>query len=160
MEKPEISKTTFDDIFSDKSPAIKKTNDQKTEKAVHPEWIRIQEGFVWVATREFSQREKSKNTIDAQKACDFYVYFKQWKKETAGLSSPRSIRMNRNYQKIIGLGESVLPLILAELQREPNDWLYALEMIAKDEENPVTDEMGFKESLNAWINWGKTKGYL
>ena len=114
----------------------------------------------FIYTSGFSQEPKRESPIDAQKVSEFYFYKEKWKKETAALSSPASIRMNRNYQKIIGLGNSIIPLILAELERQPDDWFYALEMLTKDEENPTTEEMGFTESVKAWVNWGKNKGYI
>ncbi len=43
------------------------------------------------------------------------------------------------YQRIIGIGWPVVPLILDELQREPDQWFWALEAI--------TDENGGRRHL-------------
>ncbi len=90
----------------------------------------------------------------------FKEFTKAWKKETGGMSSPSSIWMNRNYQKIIGLGPEVIPLILKELAREHDDWFYALEMLVDDKDNPVTEEMGFNDSVAAWLKWGKDSSLI
>ena len=37
----------------------------------------------------------------------------------------------RPYQRIIGMGLPVVPLILEELEREPDQWFWALEAITK-----------------------------
>ena len=39
--------------------------------------------------------------------------------------------MLKPYQRIIGLGLPVVPLILEELNREPNQWFWALEAITE-----------------------------
>ena len=84
---------------------------------------------------------------------------KKWKEETAGESSVSSIVMNRNYQKIMGMGCSAIEFILKDLEEEKRDWLWALEMIVDDEDNPITPETrnSFKKSVGAWIAWGKKK---
>lgn len=130
------------------------------DKIQEAKWIRLQSGDFQIISVSSSQKKQVDLSVDPQKASDFYFYKKKWEEEIAGLSSPRSISLNRNYQKIISLGKSILPLIITELKREPDYWFYALEIIVDDEENPVTDDMGFKESVNAWIKWGEKRGYI
>jgi hypothetical protein len=102
--------------------------------------------------------------LESLKQRELEIKFKEllarWKTETGGMSSPSSIRMNRNYQKIIGLGRAVIPLILQELVNKPDDWFYALEMLVDDNENPITEDMGFNESTAAWLRWGKDRRIL
>ena len=64
------------------------------------------------------------------------------------------------YQQIIGLGQPAVPLILEELQREPDHWFWALEAITQ--ENPVPQEARGKvrQMAQAWIAWGKQQGHL
>jgi len=65
-----------------------------------------------------------------------------------------------SYQNIIGMGPAVVPLILKELEKEPDHWFWALEAITG--ENPVGEnEAGDLEaSARAWVQWGKQKGIL
>jgi len=56
--------------------------------------------------------------------------------------------------------EIILPLIIKELNREPNFWFKALKVISG--ENPVKPEEfnNYKLVTKAWLDWGKKKGYL
>jgi len=83
-----------------------------------------------------------------------------WKRNTRHLSNVAQISLVFSYQNIIGMGPAVVPLILKELEREPDHWFWALEAITG--ENPVGEnEAGDLEaSARAWVQWGKQKGIL
>ena len=76
------------------------------------------------------------------------------------LENVAQMAMLRPYQKIIGMGWDAVPLILEELQREPDQWFWALEAITG--ENPVAPEAAGKvqRMAQAWIEWGKQHGYI
>jgi hypothetical protein len=59
----------------------------------------------------------------------FQRLVKQWKKETAHLSNIGKKALHPAYQEIIGMGEVAVPLLLAEMRREPDDWFWALHAI-------------------------------
>jgi hypothetical protein len=84
----------------------------------------------------------------------------EWKEQSRFLSNSAQMAMLKPYQRIIGLGLPVVPLILEELDREPNQWFWALEAIT--EQNPVPPEAKGKVRLmaQAWIEWGKQQGYV
>lgn len=84
----------------------------------------------------------------------------QWKAECALISSTNDMATNFAYQQIVGMGPDVLPILLEEMQREPDHWSWALRAITG--ENPVQPEHRGKLSLIAqdWIAWGKERGYL
>jgi hypothetical protein len=84
----------------------------------------------------------------------------EWKEKSRYLSNTAQMAMLRPYQSIIGMGELAVPLLLEELQRAPDQWFWALEAIT--EEDPVPQEAAGKvrEMAQAWIEWGKQKGYL
>src|SRR5438067_557852 len=84
----------------------------------------------------------------------------EWKERSRFLSNTAQMAMLPPYQRIIGIGEPAVPLILEELEREPDQWFWALEMIT--EQNPVPPEAAGKVRLmaQAWIEWGKKQGYL
>jgi hypothetical protein len=85
---------------------------------------------------------------------------KEWKEKSQFLSNTAQMALLRPYQGIIGMGWPVVPLILEELQSEPNQWFWALEAIT--EENPVTPEAqgNVRQMADAWIDWGKRRGLL
>jgi hypothetical protein len=84
----------------------------------------------------------------------------EWKEQSRYLSNTAQIAMLPSYQRIIGMGTSVVPLILDELQREPDQWFWALEAIT--EQNPVPPESAGQVRLTAqaWIEWGRQHGYF
>jgi hypothetical protein len=83
-----------------------------------------------------------------------------WKSKTRHLSNTAQISLVFPYQMIIGMGPQVVPLILAELEKETDHWFWALEAITG--ENPVAKhEVGDMEaSAQAWLSWGKRNGLL
>ena len=68
--------------------------------------------------------------------------------------------MLRLYQQIIGLGPSVLPVLVGELAREPDHWFWALEAITG--QNPVPAEAvgNVAAMTEAWLAWGRREGLL
>ena len=84
----------------------------------------------------------------------------KWLEETLNVSSVSDIVLNEGYQEIIGMGKSVVPLILRKLQHSPQHWLCALRVITG--ENPVKKESigRIKRMAKDWIDWGVEKGYL
>lgn len=83
-----------------------------------------------------------------------------WKRETAFTSSLHDIVMNTAYQRIIGLGPKVIPLILHELQRRPNHWFWALKALTAADPVKDEDRGDVAKMAEAWIEWGKKVKYL
>ena len=83
-----------------------------------------------------------------------------WKSKTRHLSNTAQISLVFSYQNIIGLGPAAVPLILAELQKEPDHWFWALEAITG--QNPVSKDAAgnMQASAEAWIQWGRKNGHL
>lgn len=83
-----------------------------------------------------------------------------WKAQSRHLSNVAQISLVFSYQSIIGMGPEVVPLILAELDKEPDHWFWALEAITG--ENPVGDDIAgdMEASAEAWVQWGRKNGLL
>jgi hypothetical protein len=90
----------------------------------------------------------------------FARFAAEWTEQSHYLSNTAQLAMLRPYQRIIGMGWPAVPLLLEELQREPDLWFWALEAITG--ENPVPPEAAGKVRLmaQAWIDWGKKQGLL
>ncbi len=101
-------------------------------------------------------------TVDGSKPLHerFRELTDDWKSRTRHLSNTAQIALVFSYQKLIGLGPPVVPLILAELENEPDHWFWALEAITG--ENPVSNEDAgdMDASAKAWIQWGKQQGLI
>lgn len=63
------------------------------------------------------------------------------------------------YQAIIGLGEPAVPLVLKELEQQPDRWFAALRAITGA--NPVREEDcgDVTRMAESWIEWGRANGY-
>jgi len=82
----------------------------------------------------------------------------QWRRDTRYLSSVTRMAMHPAYQRIIGMGRPALPFILKELQQRGDHWLWALFAITG--EDPASPDATFHEAVQAWLEWGRQKGYL
>jgi len=89
----------------------------------------------------------------------FRQLFARWRKETEVLSSLSQIVLHSSYQQIIGLGAPAIPLILAELQKEPVMLFPALMAISGT--NPVPREHRGNVAAMArdWLQWGRENEY-
>jgi len=84
----------------------------------------------------------------------------QWKEESRFLSNTAQMAMLRPYQAIIGMGEPALPFILEELEREPDQWFWALEAITEENPAPQDAAGNVRQMAQAWIEWGRHRGLL
>lgn len=81
-----------------------------------------------------------------------------WRQETKFLSFAQQRAVHPAYQRIIGMGWAAVPLILRELQRQPEHWLWALQAITGEE--PARNTAGFGAAADAWLRWGRERGLL
>jgi hypothetical protein len=83
----------------------------------------------------------------------------EWHRDTDMLSDSTRSVMHPAYQRIIGLGPQVVPLILREMRAHGGHWFWALRAITG--EDPVTPEMAGKirPMQQAWLTWASEKGY-
>ena len=68
--------------------------------------------------------------------------------------------MHPDYQQIIGMGAAVLPILLRELQREPDHWFWALRSIAGMNPVPEADQGDVAKMAADWIVWGRERGIV
>lgn len=90
----------------------------------------------------------------------FFELKTKWKNDTIMSSSIYEISMHPAYQRIIGMGKEAIPLILEELSKNAGHWFWALKSIT--DEDPVLPEQrgNIKKMTNAWLKWGKERGYI
>jgi len=82
----------------------------------------------------------------------------RWEAETALESVVTRKAMHAAYQRIIGMGNTAVPWILARLQRAPGQWFWALTAITG--EDPAYGQETVQGASMAWIQWGRTHGLL
>ena len=83
----------------------------------------------------------------------------EWETETALLSISDQAAQHPAHHAIIGMGEPVVPLILARMQSQGGHWFHALHAITGA--NPIKpSERGNIAAMQAaWQEWGKLNRY-
>ncbi len=84
---------------------------------------------------------------------------REWKTERGPTSSTTEMSMLPSYQRIIGLGPAVVPLLLRELEREPDHWFWALKAITGADPVPAASRGKLREMAQHWLVWGREQGY-
>lgn len=91
-------------------------------------------------------------------ASNFRELVEQWYRDTRHMSSATKMMKHPAYQRIVEMGESAVPLLLQELNSHHDHWLPALNEITG--EDPAPEGSNFSEAVEAWLEWGRKKGYL
>ena len=75
----------------------------------------------------------------------------EWKDQSRYLSNTAQMAMLPSYQRIVGMGWPVVPLILESLVREPDHWFWALHALTGAEPVPfgVRGTSG-ASAISAW----------
>lgn len=84
---------------------------------------------------------------------EFKANYLQWLEDSMFDSLPDRMRRHSSYQSIVATGDRVVPLIAAELRREPSFLFLALEDITQGD--PVPDEArgNLSQTVAAWLSW-------
>jgi hypothetical protein len=83
----------------------------------------------------------------------------EWKASRGPATTVRVMTQHPAYKAIIGLGESVIPLLLEELDREPDHWFAALRAITGANPGRLEDRGNLEKMAASWIEWGRENGY-
>jgi len=121
-------------------------------------YLRQSETFVPVTMQQRAHVTPRRATPNVALRRRFSKLATQWRSETAVESSVSRRTMHWAYQQIIGLGPDALPLILEELERETDDWFWALAAITG--EDPAEGMETLDSAAEAWLEWGRSKGHL
>jgi hypothetical protein len=92
-------------------------------------------------------------------AVRFHVLAQRWKTETSHHSNISKRALHPAYQEIIGMGKAAIPLVLAELRREPDDWFWALHAITGANPVPPESRGNLRLMTDAWLQWGLAQGF-
>jgi hypothetical protein len=84
----------------------------------------------------------------------------QWEKERPrGADAHESIDTPA-YAAIIKMRYRAIRPLLLILRRKPDHWFYALNQITGHNPVPPQSEGRLNEMADAWINWGRERGYI
>jgi hypothetical protein len=88
---------------------------------------------------------------------DFRSLVTQWKSGRRDISTFTKMTAHPAYQKIIKMGKAATPLILQELEKEPDYWFGALTEIEGIDPIAVKSRGKMNEMTEAWLTWAKKK---
>jgi hypothetical protein len=60
-----------------------------------------------------------------------------------------------SFKKIVDMKEVVVPLILKEIETQPDLLYLALQLIMGDDPVPRSDKGNVRAAVDAWIEWGR-----
>ena len=93
-------------------------------------------------------------------APEFHRLAAEWRELSAHLSNSMQMAMLPSYQRIIGMGPGVVGLILADLERKPDFWFWALEHLTGEDPIPADARGRVRLMAAAWVRWGYERGLL
>ena len=68
--------------------------------------------------------------------------------------------MHSAYQRLIGLGPQVIPLILGELAKRPGHWFWALSALTGADPVAPADRGQLPAMTASWLQWGRVNGWI
>lgn len=84
-----------------------------------------------------------------------------WKRDTDHISVEGEIATHEAYQSIISMGAPAIPLIMEDLQQKPHHWFIALDALTGESQELPEEDYGSINALSeAWVKWGKSRGYI
>jgi hypothetical protein len=89
----------------------------------------------------------------------FHRLVHQWKEERGPTSSAMRMAMHPAYRAIVAMGQPAIPLLLAELERQPDHWFIALHELTGAEPVPAVSRGRIDDMAAAWIQWGRAHGF-
>jgi len=107
-----------------------------------------------------SERKAGLLAVPPQVRAKFERLTREWKSQSEFLSSPTAIALLPAYQKIIGMGPDIVPLILHELEREPDQWFWALKAITDADPVPPEHAGAVDLMVEDWLRWGREQGLV
>jgi hypothetical protein len=85
-----------------------------------------------------------------------------WHSERGATSSITQMVICRSYQRIIGMGDKAIPLILRDLEdhvEDPDHWFWALQALTGANPVPAEDRGDMSKMARAWLEWAYLAGY-
>jgi len=95
-----------------------------------------------------------------QQSVRFRDLMTKWRSERRATSSITAMAMCDAYQRMIGMGPSVIPFIIAQLRsegEEPDQWFWALQVLSEIDPVSEEDRGDFTKMAAAWISWAENE---
>lgn len=102
-----------------------------------------------------SEQKLLENPVEQQ----FRSLVAAWKAARGVSSSLTEMFAQPAYREIIAMDETIMPYLLAELEREPDWWFAALKTITGADPVAAANRGRLAEMTQAWLEWGRAHGY-
>ena len=112
-----------------------------------------------MAVTDTNEPPATSAAIDARLEERFLELAAQWRTDTRFLSSMTQMALHPAYQQILGMGPQVVPLLLRELDRNPDHWFWALTAITGADPIKPEDRGHLRKMSEAWLQWGREHGF-
>lgn len=89
---------------------------------------------------------------------EFNNLVEEWQRDTSFHSSLIKKFSHPAYVTIMAAGKTALPLILRQLENNPDHWFYALRYIVR--RDIAAGLQSFDEARAAWLRWGRANNYI
>ena len=129
------------------------------EEPAHGESERDEPLYDFVVHKPQVVKQAAPTAANEELAQEFRRLAEEWENDTAFLSSVTEMSMHPAYQRIIGLGSKVLPLILRELERDLDHWFWALSAITGEDPVPPEDAGDLEKMRDAWLKLSRQRGW-
>ena len=111
-------------------------------------------------SRASGSADETNSTRTQQLERQFSELTVAWRAETKFTSSTTVMCTHPAYQRIVGMGESVLPFIFRDLQTEPDHWFWALKAITGCDPVLPSHRGHLNEMTADWLAWARSQGCL
>ena len=106
-------------------------------------------------TQSMTPESNSLKTADIDTRAEFNRLVTEWKVGRRRGVDVVQMTAHPAYRQIVGMGEQVIPLILEELQHQPDHWFPALHELTGTSPVPEKSKGNIAEMRRAWLDWGK-----
>ena len=98
-------------------------------------------------------------TVPRDRERQFHELVATWKRERGPHSSSARLAEHPAYREIIAMGVEVVPLLLRELEKEPDHWFRALHALTGANPIPAECRGNLRAMSAAWLHWARKQGY-
>ena len=108
---------------------------------------------------QYADELEDDNTASARNRETFEMLADEWEHDRPRGADIEQMTKHSAYQRIIAIGEPVVPWLLQRLAEKPDHWFVALNAITGARPVPPESRGRIKEMTQAWLNWGRQQGY-
>jgi hypothetical protein len=84
----------------------------------------------------------------------------RWKTERPPHSTLRRLTAHPAYRELVEIGDAAVPFLLSEMANDPDHLFLPLGEITKIDPVPAHSRGKIREMADAWLEWGRSKGYI